>query len=551
MQKSASTKLTGSIGLLVALALVVGGGAMIVNYRLGSLLEVAVNDKARLRFVASQIGMEATEMVAAERGLAFAMMLQQSQQAENMRNRFARSQERFQTQAQEYTASVKTGMGAAEAAGLLATFESAKQLHNELRGMMEQQKMDQALALLNDKLLPQLSGMAESSKKLAEIQTREIDALRDTAATTKTAGFWIILLLNVVALAVGSAVFLMVRRLTRTLRETVAELSESAQQLGGTSQEVGSYSMSLSKSASDQASSLEETSASTEEIHSMTRSNADNSKQAASRMQEAALKVEEANRALAEMVISMNEISTSSSKISKIIKVIDEIAFQTNILALNAAVEAARAGEAGMGFAVVADEVRNLAQRSAQAAKDTTQLIEESIQSANSGKHKLDEVAKASESVNVLVKAVGSLVQEVRLGSEEQERGIEQIAKAVSQMERVTQQVAANAEEGAAAGEELRKHASTVERTVLSLQSLVGQDASSVMGQGPTRGQRGFSTSKATTPLSANGLAGRLQNLRTNSSTSAPAARRRPDKTNSAVVDRRDPFPMDDNFEEF
>lgn len=549
MQKSASAKLTGSVGLLIALALVVGGGALIVNYRLGDLLRIAVNEKARLRFVASQIGVEATEMVACERGLAFAMMLQQNQQAENMRTRFAKAQERFLTLTQEYTGGVKSGPGAIETGSLLAAFESAKQLHGDLRTMMEQQKMDQAVALLNEKLLPQLAAMAESSKKLGEIQTREIDLLRDTAETTKTAGFWIILALNLIALAVGSAVFIMVRRLTGTLRTTVAELSESAQQLGSTSEEVGSYSMSLSKSASDQAASLEETSASTEEIHSMTRSNAENSKQAAARMQEAALKVDEANRALAEMVTSMNEISTSSGKISKIIKVIDEIAFQTNILALNAAVEAARAGEAGMGFAVVADEVRNLAQRSAQAAKDTTQLIEDSIQSANSGKHKLDEVAKASESVNVLVKAVGSLVQEVRLGSEEQERGIEQIAKAVSQMERVTQQVAANAEEGAAAGEELRKHAATVERTVLSLQELVGQEAN-LMHAG-RRERLSRVGSKTVTTQAPAGLAGRLQNLRSKSAPVASSSTRSSSRGASAVMDRKDPFPMDDNFEEF
>ena len=552
MQTSASTKLMGSVGLLVAVALVVGGGALIVNYRLGNLLQDAVNEKARLRFVAGEIGTEATEMVAAERGLAFAMMLQQNQQAEAMRSRFARSQDHFLRLWQEYTASVKIGTGAIEAASLLSAFDSAKQLHNDLRIMMEQQKMDQAIPLLNEKLLPLLSGMSESSKKLAEIQGREIDALRDTAETTKTAGFWIILALNAVALLVGVAVFFLVRRLTGTLRATVAELSDSAQRLGNTSQEVGTYSVALSKSASDQAASLEETSASTEEIHSMTRSNADNSKQAASRMQEAAIKVEEANRALAEMVISMNEISTSSCKISKIIKVIDEIAFQTNILALNAAVEAARAGEAGKGFAVVADEVRNLAQRSAQAAKDTTQLIEESIHSANSGKQKLDEMAKASESVNVLVKAVGSLVQEVRLGSEEQERGIEQIAKAVSQMERVTQQVAANAEEGAAAGEELSKHAGTVERTVLALQSLVGHGTHSALlpSLPPSRNHRQDRGPQSGSPYGSasshprSSTTGRLQNLQ--------AASPKPNsKSGSALMDRNDPFPMDDNFEEF
>nr|WP_051669519.1 methyl-accepting chemotaxis protein [Bryobacter aggregatus] len=556
MQSSASKKLTGSVGLLIALALVVGGGALIVNYRLGNLLQEAVNEKARLRLVAHQIGAEASEMVASERGLALAMMLQQLQQADTMRNRVTRSQDQFLRLAQEYSASVKTGLGNAEVASLMAAFESSRQLHNELRSMMEQQKMDQAMAVLNEKLLPQLVGLNESSKKLGEIQSRELEVLRETAETTRSAGFWMILALNLVALVVGGGVFLMVRRLTASLRSTVAELSESAQQLGVTSQEVGSYSMSLSKSASEQAASLEETSASTEEIHSMTRSNADNSKQAASRMLEAASKVEETNRALAEMVNSMNEINSSSSKISKIIKVIDEIAFQTNILALNAAVEAARAGEAGMGFAVVADEVRNLAQRSAQAAKDTTELIEESIRSATSGKNKLDQVAKASESLNGLVKAVASLVQEVRLGSEEQERGIEQIAKAVSQMERVTQQVAANAEEGAAAGEELRNHSSRMESSVHSLQALVGGETTTsgfprLPRLADLRGKSNHPNAEAAMQsLGTNaGYSGRLEQKRLaqkSNAGSTPAG-----KSNLAVLDREDPFPMTDSFEEF
>jgi methyl-accepting chemotaxis protein len=548
MQTSASKKLIGSVGLLVALALVVGGGASIVNYRLGALLEEAITVKSKMRQVAGSIGHEATEMVASERGLAFSMMLQQTQQAEAMRSRFSKAQQNFLRLANEYAAGVKNTAAAAEVSSLLATFETSRQMHDELRQLMEQQKMDQAIALLNEKLLPQLSGLSESAKKLADYQSAQIEQLAQSAASTSTAGFWIILLLNLVAFAVGAIVFLMVRRLTTTLRDTVSELSNSAQQLSNTSHEVGSYSMSLSKSASDQAASLEETSASTEEIHSMTRSNADNSKQAASRMQEAADKVEESNRALADMVTSMNEISSSSSKISKIIKVIDEIAFQTNILALNAAVEAARAGEAGMGFAVVADEVRNLAQRSAQAAKDTTQLIEESIQSATSGKYKLDQVARASESVNELVKTVGSLVQEVRLGSEEQERGIEQIAKAVSQMERVTQQIAANAEEGAAAGEELRKHASTVGRTVDALQSLVGQDAMAAASTSRTKkpepAPKATPTHTPSKPFASNDRPS-FNSSKSNFGSKAVAP------SSAAVMDKKDPFPMDDSFEEF
>ena len=206
----------------------------------------------------------------------------------------------------------------------------------------------------------------------------------------------------------------------------------------------------------------------------MARKNTENSRMAADSMNEASQRVVEANRNLEPMVISMNEINVSSDKISKIIKVIDEIAFQTNILALNAAVEAARAGEAGMGFAVVADEVRNLAQRCAQAAKDTAGLIEESITKSNDGKGKLDLVATAVKSITVSAEKVKTLVEEVKLGSGEQSRGIEQVAKAITEMEKVSQSTAASAEESASASEELSAQSDTLRTIVVRLNGMVG-----------------------------------------------------------------------------
>jgi methyl-accepting chemotaxis protein/methyl-accepting chemotaxis protein-1 (serine sensor receptor) len=184
--------------------------------------------------------------------------------------------------------------------------------------------------------------------------------------------------------------------------------------------------------------------------------------------------VGEANRSVDQMQVSTREINASSDKIGKIIKVIDEIAFQTNILALNAAVEAARAGEAGMGFAVVADEVRNLAQRSAQAARDTTDMIEESISKSKEGRNKLDQVSTVIRSITEGAQKVKILADEVKAGSEEQSCGIEQIARTIVQMQQVTQKSAAGAEETASAGHEMHEYANELSKVVEQLRSMIG-----------------------------------------------------------------------------
>jgi methyl-accepting chemotaxis protein/methyl-accepting chemotaxis protein-1 (serine sensor receptor) len=191
----------------------------------------------------------------------------------------------------------------------------------------------------------------------------------------------------------------------------------------------------------------------------------------------------QANRSLGEMVEAMDGIGSSSQQISKIIKVIDEIAFQTNILALNAAVEAARAGEAGLGFAVVADEVRNLAQRSAQAAKDTTTLIEDSIAKAGGGRVKVDQVATSLHTITAESGKIKELIDEIQQGSIEQSRGIEQISTAITQMEQMTQNTAANAEEGAAASEELNAQADSLQNVVDRLRMMVDGESTA----SPTR----------------------------------------------------------------
>jgi methyl-accepting chemotaxis protein/methyl-accepting chemotaxis protein-1 (serine sensor receptor) len=264
-----------------------------------------------------------------------------------------------------------------------------------------------------------------------------------------------------------------VRNVNRILRRVASEISSGAAQVASASAQVATSSQSLADGASQQAAALEETSASGEEINSMTRSNSTNTQAAAGLVSQSLEKFGQTNRALAQTVKAMVEIDAQGGKIFKIIKVIDEIAFQTNILALNAAVEAARAGESGLGFAVVAGEVRNLAQRCAQAAQDTAKLIEESLGKSKDGKVKVDQVAVEIAALSQETGQVKTLVDQVNTGSREQARGIEQIGKAISQMEHVTQLTAANAEESAAAAAELKAQSEAMKGTVASLSALV------------------------------------------------------------------------------
>ncbi len=238
--------------------------------------------------------------------------------------------------------------------------------------------------------------------------------------------------------------------------------------------EMAASGQSVSQAASEQAATLQQTSSSLTQITSLTRKNASAMQTAAGLVGETTRMVDDANRSLEAMVGSMKDIHASSEKVSKIIRVIDEIAFQTNILALNAAVEAARAGEAGMGFAVVADEVRNLAQRSAQAARDTTVLIEESIAKSNAGGAKLDEVAESVRKITDQAGQVKTLVDEVDSASQEQARGIEQIAAATQQLEKVTQHNASSAERAASVSDQLQSHVRDLVRSIGGLGALAG-----------------------------------------------------------------------------
>ncbi len=336
-------------------------------------------------------------------------------------------------------------------------------------------KNNEAYAMWVSQLATHVEERAAGIEELIAYSSSNASGLGKSAIDTgSNARLWTLLILLFSILSGGMLAYFLVRSINKVLSQAVSELSEGAGQIASAASQVSASSQSLAQGSSEQAASLEETSSSSEEINSMARKNTDNSMTMATlvgQSQDAFIKT---NQQLKEMVVSMDEINQSSGKISKIIKVIDEIAFQTNILALNAAVEAARAGEAGMGFAVVADEVRNLAQRSAQAAKDTAILIEESISKSNSGQAKVDQVAAAIRAITEDSGKIKILVDEVTLGSGEQSRGLEQIARAISQMEQVTQTTAANAEQSAAAAEELTAQSEAMKDVVAQLNAMVG-----------------------------------------------------------------------------
>jgi methyl-accepting chemotaxis protein len=243
------------------------------------------------------------------------------------------------------------------------------------------------------------------------------------------------------------------------LDRALSNVAAAVVQFNSAANQISSGSQALAEGASVQASSLEEVSSSLEEMSSMTKLNAENANQAKGLAVGARDTAVQGNEAMVRMSTAVNEIKKSSDQTAKIVKTIDEIAFQTNLLALNAAVEAARAGEAGKGFAVVAEEVRNLARRSAEAAKNTADMIETSVKHADGGVRISEEVAKALREIVEGAGKVNNLIVEIASASEEQTKGIDQVNIAVGEMNRVTQQNAANSEESASSAEELNSQA--------------------------------------------------------------------------------------------
>jgi methyl-accepting chemotaxis protein len=277
----------------------------------------------------------------------------------------------------------------------------------------------------------------------------------------------------IILLGVGVLFFMITKNITNPISKIISELTVGTEETNSAADQVSQASQDLAEAASEQAASIEETSSGLEEVVATTHVNNMSSREAKDLAREATSSAQDGNDKMNNMISVMDEVLSSSDETTKIIKTIDEIAFQTNLLALNAAVEAARAGEAGRGFGVVAEEVRSLAMKTAEAAKNTTSLLEKNNIHIEKSEDVLHEVAESFGTITDLIQKIDQQVGRITEASNEQEESLGQLNTATSQIQQVTQDMAANAEESAAASEELNVQADAMADVVKLLCKLI------------------------------------------------------------------------------
>jgi methyl-accepting chemotaxis protein len=480
-QMSSSTfskKLFFGIGSLVALTFSLGVTVLFSFSSISDGVRTIVHTNAQREALAATIRTETADMLAANRGILFRGYMHDLASLQQDNRKFEANANQLQQDLNTLEPMLTTQPEAQQAVrNLRETVQPILEANRQVFEAAIAGDMSKAIAIYTSDIQPSQGRQTDAAAVLLKDQEAafltEGSGIEGTILGNRSATV-LLLVLD----CVGAVLVLFsVRKINALLRISVGELAESSLQIAAAASQMATGSQSLAHGASQQAATIEETSSAATEINSMARRAAENSRTTAEMVNASELTFADANRSLGEMVAAMTDIGESSQQISTIIKVIDEIAFQTNLLALNAAIEAAHAGEAGRGFAVVADEVRNLAQRSAQAAKNTATLIEDSIAKADGGRAKVDQVGTSLRSITAEFARIKALIDEIQQGSIEQSRGVGQISKAITQMEQMTQRTAANSQEGAASAAELNAQAESLQDVVDRLSIMVDGEA--------------------------------------------------------------------------
>lgn len=474
-QPNLRTKLQGVFGILAAASLLGAGVAAWTTTSLRDEMDTAINGSAKLLDVTGQYSTLASKARTANRNmLLYGLSHNQKIVEEQIKiaNAAGKQLDELKPQLAALVDSpVETAAFSAADSARVAWFA----ISNDVIQLCQADHAEAANLLSQQKLRGPAQALDKAVLELLDIARKQLQDSNQKAAnlsrwSLRTSGVTILL---TILLSIGG--FVTIGSIGRNLGQAVGDLTETARSLAEAAGQMSSSSDTLARLASEQAASHEETSAATQEISSISRQSAVHATAAAELVSSVETRLREGDRSVTAMEVAMEEIGTSNNKVSKIIRVIDEIAFQTNILALNAAVEAARAGEAGLGFAVVADEVRTLAQRSAQAAKDTSELIEDSLSKTKGGRVRVVQVTAIFREISADTTKLGALIRDLKVGNEQQSSGVAQIAGAISRTDAVTQSTAANAEESAAASTEVASQAETLSNIALSLSAMVGK----------------------------------------------------------------------------
>ncbi len=393
-----------------------------------------------------------------------------------------------------------------------------------------------------------LAGIRSAESACDDIESSQRSGMTGQISDAKT---FLLLGTLISILAALVVAYLIIISISRGISPVIQGLTDATDQVASGSSEVATSSQALAAGASEQAASIEEISSAMEEMSSMTKQSAVNAGQADQFMQEAKQVVEKANESMANLSGSIDQISQASQETSRIIKTIDEIAFQTNLLALNAAVEAARAGEAGAGFAVVADEVRSLAMRAAEAAKDTSNLIESIVKQIQESTGLVVMTAEAFAAVNQSSLKVGSLVAEISASAGELSKGIEQVNESIAGIDHVVQQNAASAEESASASEEMSAQSEQMKEYVRALVQIVGSGRQSTIWASLDRRRAAAAEEDQYSEFDEAAYEETLQSV-SETGPDSEVEEKRPKKTKAREVRPHEVIPMDDDdFQDF